>query len=79
MDPKAIDTLLELAEYEGPVEAFLKESVARIQATLNCTREESERTLQNLRDRGAIDFRITPGGLLPMGDIPIARWYWYVP
>lgn len=79
MDSKAIDALLELGEYHGTVETFLRKSVARIQATLNCTREESEQTLQGLRDRRAIDFRITLGGLLPMGDIPSARWYWYVP
>ena len=79
MRPEAVRALLELGEYSGPMDAFLRESATQIQSSLSCSPEESGRVLQGLRDRGEIDFRMTLGGELPAGDTPYARWYWYVP
>lgn len=72
------DALLAMGEYKGTEEAFLRESVTSIQRAWGCSAEESERILRDMRDRGEIDLRITPGGELREGNIPFARWYWSV-
>jgi hypothetical protein len=79
MNPKARQALLEMGEYNGPEDAFKRESARQIQGALKCSVEESERILQESIDRGDIDFRLTQGGELPPKGYNYARWYWYVP
>jgi hypothetical protein len=79
MNQEAIMALLEMGEYSGPDDVFLRESATRIQAALHCSIQESEHTLQDLRDSKAIDFRMTRGGELPLGNVPFASWYWFAP
>jgi hypothetical protein len=79
MYSEAIEALLEMGEYLGPLNAFLCESATRIQGVLKCSPEEADRILKELRDHGGIDFEVTPGGVpLTPTAIPLARWYWYV-
>jgi hypothetical protein len=80
MYSEATEALLAMGEYLGALDAFLLESATRIQGVLKCSPEDAKRALQDLRDHGAIDFEMTPGGELPptAKAIPLARWYWYV-
>ena len=76
----ALLILLELGEYAGPMDAFMRESVTSVRAKLNCAEEESERLIKSLQDAGEIDFSMTSGGQLPAGEnIAVAKWYWYIP
>ena len=81
MYSEVIESLLAIGEYTGTEAAFLKESATRIQGVLKCSPKQAERTLQELREHGEIDFELTPGGELPPTPhaIPVARWYWHVP
>jgi hypothetical protein len=78
MNPVAKDALLAVGEYIGSMDAFLRESSASIRAALKCSDEESQCVLKAIRDSGEMDFRMTQWGELPQGDIPFARWYWYI-
>jgi hypothetical protein len=81
MHSEVIEALVAMGQYAGTLKAFIRESATMVHVTLNCSPEEAERTLQDLRDSGQIDLAITPGGELPPppAQIPIARWYWFIP
>lgn len=79
-EERALAALLEMGEYSGENQTFLRESVTRVRGQLNCSEEESERVISHLRNTGQIDCDITQGGELPAGEnIPEARWYWHIP
>ena len=81
MHPEAVEALLDMGEYAGTQEAFLRESATIVQTALRCSMEAAERIIHNLMNHGGINFDITPGGELPPTPkaVPMARWYWYVP
>jgi hypothetical protein len=80
MYSEAVEALLAMGEYSGPFVAFLSESVRRIQGAIECSGEEAERVLEDLRAHGEVDCETTPGHALPASHaaIPMACWYWYV-
>ena len=75
MHPEAVEALVDMGEYAGTQEAFLRESATTVQAALQCCTEAAERIIQNLMNHGGINFDITAGGELPSTPmaIPMAR------
>ena len=81
MYSEAVEVLLGMGEYQGALDAFLHESTARIEAAFQCSSEEADRILQDLRSHGGVDFEGAAENELPVcpTGIPHSRWYWYVP
>jgi hypothetical protein len=79
MHPDAKEALVTMGEFVGTQEAFMRESVAAVQAALACSADTADRVIHDLISHRVIDFEITLGGELPQTPmaIPTARWYWY--
>ena len=76
----ALVILLGMEKYSGSEEAFLRESVTRLRAALNCSQEQSESVIARLRKAREIDIAMTPGRELHADEnIPFAKWYWKIP
>ncbi len=80
MTPKddAIVALVELGRYDGPMDAFLRESATRVKARLNCSGDDATRLIESLRQDGEIDFRIDPLGSSPPPD-KNSGFAWFIP
>lgn len=76
----ALVVLLEMPEYTGPMDAFIRESTTRVRARLNCAEDEAARLIDNLQNTGEVERRMTPGGQLAADKpIPVAKWSWQRP
>ena len=76
----AIEALLEIGRYNGPHEALLNESVRVIQCALGCSAEQAQQILDELREQGLIQTRISPmGGEIPSSGMQLAGFEWFVP
>ena len=78
-EQRVLLALMKMGEYEGPIDAFLRESATIIRATLKCSQEEADRLLERLQETGKIERSITQGGPLGQEPIPSGKSFWRIP
>jgi hypothetical protein len=81
MYAEAIEALLAMDEFTGTLEDFMSASATSIQDALECSAEEADRVLQELRRQNQVILDFTPDADLPptVTGVPMSCWYWLLP